>query len=163
MNKRQEERNKQKQRRNADVPNSAQLSLVVAAGAYSQGGGDGGAGRCANVINIIFITQKYADERRRTAAASRQSREPSRTIPRSAEVLERGRERERLADRMGGESWVAQWRVGERQCHAREVSAGEPVQLSNCDVAGEEERKSGREGARLGRAQCSGSNSSWAQ
>lgn len=72
-------------------------------------------------------------------------------------------ERERLADRMGGESWVAQWRVGERQCHAREVSAGEPVQLSNCDVAGEEERKSGREGARLGRAQCSGSNSSWAQ
>lgn len=85
--------------------NSVQLSLVVAPGA-TQGGGareKGGSGamgrwgeqRCANVINIIFITQKYADERRRTAASWKPSEEPS-ANPRSPKWdVERVRERER--------------------------------------------------------------------
>lgn len=50
-----------------------------------------GTGRCANVINIIFITQKYADERGRATT--------TRSETRMANEAEVATERERMGEK----------------------------------------------------------------
>jgi len=62
-----------------------------------RGGFGWGDGRCANVINIIFIAQKYADERSRTKRRAKPNGKRSHEREESGRAAER-KERESVGN-----------------------------------------------------------------